>query len=170
MLCWDIMYGWRHWKETRELARKGREAYGIARAERLIKEEEEAKRGGEAERASLEAEIDLEKSILQYHGLKSLVSFAVEKYYWLHATFPTVTAVIAHLPFALIPFAFSMFVLVQALVTKGWVPVFAYGWDRWAKKTGIIGAISGMGFLSVILCNVSFFIRIRGPTMMNILR
>ena len=46
-----------------------------------------------------------------------------------------------------------MFVLVQALVTKGWVPVFAHGWDAWIKATGTVGAIGGMAFLSVILCN-----------------
>jgi hypothetical protein len=48
---------------------------------------------------------------------------------------------------------------VQALVTKGWVPVFAHGWDRWVEKTGTVGAIGGMGFLSVILCNVSHGIK-----------
>jgi Na+/H+ antiporter NhaD/arsenite permease-like protein len=67
---------------------------------------------------------------------------------------------VAHLPFALVPFALSMFVLVQALVTKGWVQVFAYGWDHWVNLTGTVGSIGGMGFLSVILCNVSFCIRI----------
>ncbi|KKY37773.1 putative arsenite efflux transporter [Diaporthe ampelina] len=72
---------------------------------------------------------------------------------WCQETFPTVTAVLSLLPFALVPFAFAMFVLVEALVTKGWVPVFAYGWDHWVNKTGVIGAIGGMGFLSVILCN-----------------
>ncbi|KAF4446680.1 hypothetical protein F53441_9722 [Fusarium austroafricanum] len=36
-------------------------------------------------------------------------------YEWLQETFPTVMAVMAHLPFALVPFAFTMFVLVQAL-------------------------------------------------------
>ena len=65
------------------------------------------------------------------------------------------TAVASHLPFALIPFAFCMFTLVQALVTKGWIAVFAYGWDHWVTKTGTVGAIGGMGFLAVILCNVS---------------
>lgn len=62
-------------------------------------------------------------------------------------------AVLSHLPFALVPFALAMFVLVEALVTKGWVPVFAYGWEHWVNKTGTVGAIGGMGFLSVILCN-----------------
>ncbi|GJC80434.1 arsenical pump membrane protein [Colletotrichum liriopes] len=84
---------------------------------------------------------------------RTLVSLCRDGYRWLQETFPTVMAVISHLPFALVPFAFAMFVLVQALVTKGWVPVFAYGWDHWVEKTGTIGAIGGMGFLSVILCN-----------------
>lgn len=74
---------------------------------------------------------------------------------WLQSKFPTVTVVAAHLPFALVPFALSMFVLVQGLVTRGWVPVFAYGWDHWVNKTGTVGAVGGMGFLSVVLCNVS---------------
>jgi Na+/H+ antiporter NhaD/arsenite permease-like protein len=70
--------------------------------------------------------------------------------------YPTAGTVLASLPFALVPFAFCMFILVQALVTKGWIPVFAYGWDAWVVKTGTVGAIGGMGFLSVILCNVSY--------------
>ncbi|KAH6618247.1 hypothetical protein B0J18DRAFT_274760 [Chaetomium sp. MPI-SDFR-AT-0129] len=85
----------------------------------------------------------------------TLVSKTKDTYRWAQETFPTATAVIAHLPFALIPFAFSMFVLVQGLVTKGWVQIFALGWDAWVKKTGTIGAIGGMGFLSVLLCNFS---------------
>nr|POE71910.1 hypothetical protein CFP56_11786 [Quercus suber] len=83
----------------------------------------------------------------------TLYSLVRDSYIWLQETFPTVMAVFAHLPFPLIPFALAMFVLVQALVTKGWVPVFAHGWDHWVAKTGVVGAIGGMGFLSVILCN-----------------
>jgi Na+/H+ antiporter NhaD/arsenite permease-like protein len=86
---------------------------------------------------------------------QTLVSFAKDLHRWLQETFPTVTVVVSHMPFPLVPFALSMFVLVQALVTKGWVPVFAYGWDHWVTRTGTVGAIGGMGFLSVILCNVS---------------
>ncbi|KAG7285898.1 hypothetical protein NEMBOFW57_008192 [Staphylotrichum longicolle] len=85
----------------------------------------------------------------------TLTSLAKNAYRWSQETFPTATAVMSHLPFALVPFAFSMFVLVQALVTKGWVQIFALGWDAWVRKTGTIGAIGGMGFLSVILCNFS---------------
>ncbi|KAJ5754918.1 Arsenical pump membrane protein ArsB [Penicillium manginii] len=83
----------------------------------------------------------------------TLVSLCENAYVWLQETFPTVTVVLSHLPFPLVPFAFAMFVLVQALVTKGWVPVFAYGWDHWVEKTGTVGAVGGMGFLSAILCN-----------------
>ena len=91
-------------------------------------------------------------------GRTTLVLIVADTYRWLQETFPTVMAVVMHLPFALVPFAFAMFVLVQALVTKGWVQVFAYGWDHWVNRTGTVGSIGGMGFISVILCNVSFFI------------
>jgi hypothetical protein len=83
-----------------------------------------------------------------------LTTWLASKYRWLQETFPTVMAVLSHLPLKLVPFALAMFVLIQGLVTKGWVPVFAYGWDHWVTKTGTIGAIGGMGFLGVILCNV----------------
>ena len=103
--------------------------------------------------------IDTEKSGCQHQAEKkpptTLVSIATDIYRWMQETFPTVTVVVSHMPFPLVPFALSMFVLVQALVTKGWVPVFAYGWDHWVSKTGTVGAVGGMGFLSVILCNVS---------------
>jgi Na+/H+ antiporter NhaD/arsenite permease-like protein len=97
------------------------------------------------------ADLDLDET----NQPKTLVSISKDLYRWLQETFPTVTVVLSHLPFPLVPFALAMFVLVQALVTKGWVPVFAYGWDHWVNKTGTVGAIGGMGFLSVILCNVS---------------
>lgn len=94
----------------------------------------------------------------QERGPTTLASLIADAYRWLQETFPTVVAVVTHLPFMLVPFALSMFVLIQGLVTKGWVPVFAHGWDHWVNKTGTIGAVGGMGFLSVILCNVSFSI------------
>ncbi|KAL1869393.1 hypothetical protein Daus18300_005605 [Diaporthe australafricana] len=106
--------------------------------------------------ANEDQSIDPEKDTVtnaRKHNPPTLISLYKEGYRWSQETFPTVMAVISHLPFALVPFAFSMFVLVQALVTKGWVSVFAYGWDHWVEKTGTIGAIGGMGFLSVMLCN-----------------
>ncbi|KAJ5963485.1 uncharacterized protein N7479_003361 [Penicillium vulpinum] len=89
----------------------------------------------------------------QDNGPRTLVSLSVDFCRWSQERFPTVTAVVSNMPFALVPFAFAMFILVQALVTKGWVPVFAQGWDQWVERTGTVGSIGGMGFLSVILCN-----------------
>lgn len=87
---------------------------------------------------------------------RTLVGSCRELVDWLRVTFPATMAVLSHLPLALIPFAFAMFVLVQALVSKHWVATFAYGWKHWVDKTGVVGGIGGMGFLSVVLCNVSF--------------
>ena len=89
----------------------------------------------------------------QPHQRATLVSVANERWMWCRETFPTVTTVLRNLPYPLVPFALCMFVLVQGLVTRGWITVFAYGWSHWVNKTGTIGAIGGMAFLSVILCN-----------------
>ncbi|KAK8128865.1 hypothetical protein PG984_009973 [Apiospora sp. TS-2023a] len=83
----------------------------------------------------------------------NLVSVTRRAYIWWRETFPAASIVMSRLPFELVPFAFAMFVLVQGLVTRGWVPVFAYGWDHWIDRTGIVGAVGGMGFLGVVLSN-----------------
>ncbi|KAK5167091.1 uncharacterized protein LTR77_007821 [Saxophila tyrrhenica] len=87
------------------------------------------------------------------HKRMTLVSLLQNRLRWSQETFPSFMAVCSHLPFALIPFGFCMFVLVQGLASRGWVSVFAYGWDHWVRKTGTVGAIGGMAFLSVIMCN-----------------
>ncbi|KAH1331359.1 hypothetical protein KXV74_003051 [Aspergillus fumigatus] len=107
----------------------------------------------DVERRVFSEKVSHEVSSGNGRGRVTLVSLAADVYRWSQETFPTATAVVSHMPFALVPFSFAMFVLVQALVTKGWVPVFAYGWDHWVDKTGTVGAIGGMGFVSVILCN-----------------
>ena len=263
MFCWDIGFGWVHREETRQIARKGRMEVEAARAERALREEEQARESmgrssagayeltAVLEKESVARAIDVEaqdatsanrdstthhppailisentdgtaimtssssdtdedhgkyspelpqgakfeqtdmamdeKAVIEktnnssatpgivssssgevedkgvtlerasQHGSQrtTLASLLRDLFRWSQETFPTATAVAFHLPFALVPFAFCMFVLVQALVTKGWVPVFAYGWDHWVTKTGTVGAIGGMGFLSVVLCNVS---------------
>lgn len=232
MFCWDLMCGWIHRHETREIAAKGRREVELARAERErvqslqnspeqvpLKESEYLRNGSQSQttqdgvsigatdasigtRIPQDCQTPFSASVLvekdqfpeiQHPGVivrdtqmsalssstepldaapaldaekrgelhkpgkqpATLVSMSADIYRWMQETFPTVTVVVAHMPFPLVPFALSMFVLVQALVTKGWVPVFAYGWDHWVSKTGTVGAIGGMGFLSVILCNVS---------------
>ncbi|RYP25019.1 hypothetical protein DL765_000247 [Monosporascus sp. GIB2] len=114
---------------------------------------------GERDEKRPERDIELQRRpscntvLEQQPQQETLASLTAKAYSWSQETFPTATVVVTHLPFALVPFALSMFVLVQALVTKGWVQVFAHGWDQWAAKTGTVGSIGGMGFLSVILCN-----------------
>ncbi|KAK4156593.1 hypothetical protein C8A00DRAFT_30561 [Chaetomidium leptoderma] len=214
MFIWDVVFGWIHRHETREIARKGREELECLRLERALQEEEEmmtlaarsassdesmsaapttnlpdgglkARKSGlgspsaddkitqtkntPKEKAPIQKVDETESSHEKGAGNKAsresqpnprhdrttLVSLAQDVFRWSQETFPTATAVMTHLPFALVPFAFSMFVLVQALVTRGWVQIFAVGWDAWVRKTGTIGAIGGMGFLSVVLCNFS---------------
>ena len=87
----------------------------------------------------------------------TVTSLIADAHRWSQETFPIVMAALWHLPFTLVPFTLSMFVLVQALINTGWVLVFAHGWGAWVDKTGTVGSIAGMGFLSVILCNVSLF-------------
>ncbi|KAG9994184.1 putative arsenite transmembrane transporter protein, partial [Aureobasidium melanogenum] len=181
MFCWDVAYGWRHRKETREVAGSEKSIRSVADmspnagsaispAERDSTNDGSRNKGAsryeshetnyshtEKLDSALDKAIDEEKTRSRGYDTHdqptSLVSFIAAKYRWLQETFPTVMAVLGHLPLKLVPFALSMFVLIQGLVTKGWVPVFAYGWDHWVSKTGTIGAIGGMGFLGVILCN-----------------
>ena len=76
---------------------------------------------------------------------------------WSHSlvqTFPTVHAVYRQLPLSLVPFAFLMFILVQALTSQGWVGILACWWGAWVDKTGVVGAAGGMVIGSGLLCNV----------------
>jgi hypothetical protein len=68
---------------------------------------------------------------------------------------PTFTHVFVRLPLPLLPFAFSMFILVEALSSTGWMRVWAEWWAAWIDVAGLAGAIWLMGCLSVIGCNVS---------------
>lgn len=85
----------------------------------------------------------------------TVVSLVADGYSYCQETFPTATAAVMGLPFKFVPFALSMSVLVQALVAKGWVAVLAHIWDRWVETTGTVGVVAGMGFMSVMFCNVS---------------
>jgi Na+/H+ antiporter NhaD/arsenite permease-like protein len=85
----------------------------------------------------------------------TLFKLLENRYVWCQETFPTTTVCLRQLPYDLVPFAFCMFILVEALISKGWVRVFAHWWDLWATKSGSVGCIAGMGFLGVVLSNVS---------------
>ena len=71
--------------------------------------------------------------------------------------FPTSADVLKRMPWNLVPFAFSMFILVEALQYTGWIRVFGGWWAAWvrADSTGVAGVVWLMGMLSVLGCNVS---------------
>lgn len=70
--------------------------------------------------------------------------------------FPTFTHIFVRLPLPLLPFAFSMFILVEALGFVGWIRIFGGWWSAWVDVGGVAGAIWLMGTLSVLGCNVSW--------------
>lgn len=71
------------------------------------------------------------------------------------AHFPTFYTALPRLPFALVPFAFSQFILIEALAHQGWIQIFA----RWliiaSNNNSMYPTIWLVGVLGVILCNIS---------------
>ncbi|KAH7890286.1 hypothetical protein F5I97DRAFT_1799138 [Phlebopus sp. FC_14] len=72
----------------------------------------------------------------------------------LYSHFPTFFTALPRLPFALVPFAFSQFILIEALAHQGWTDVFAT-WLIRASQKQIYPTIWLIGVLGVILCNLS---------------
>jgi len=66
--------------------------------------------------------------------------------------FPLLHAIAKRMPWAILPFAFSMFIMVEGLSDSGWIAIFA----TWATKLApnYIAATYAIGFLSVALCNL----------------
>ncbi|KAF8728368.1 hypothetical protein AX14_006735 [Amanita brunnescens Koide BX004] len=67
---------------------------------------------------------------------------------------PTLYNAFPRLPFALVPFAFSQFILIEALAGQGWIDIFA----RWlviATKSEMYPTLWIIGVMGVILCNIS---------------
>ncbi|KAJ6617558.1 citrate transporter-domain-containing protein [Mycena sp. CBHHK59/15] len=74
--------------------------------------------------------------------LKSLTASLMTKRASLTAHFPTFFTALPRLPFALIPFAFSQFILIEGLAHQGWIDVpYPTIWI--------------IGILGIILCNLS---------------
>ncbi|KAK7052409.1 CitMHS domain-containing protein [Favolaschia claudopus] len=75
----------------------------------------------------------------------------------LAAHFPTFATALPRLPFALVPFAFSQFILIEALAHQGWINIFA-SWLRHAiqrNPDSPYATIWIIGVLGIILCNLS---------------
>lgn len=72
----------------------------------------------------------------------------------LAAHFPTFFTALPRLPFGLIPFAFTQFILIEALEHQGWIDIFS----RWliiVTKGKIIPVVWIIGVFGVILCNIA---------------
>ncbi|KAF9100287.1 hypothetical protein BGX23_000050 [Mortierella sp. AD031] len=66
--------------------------------------------------------------------------------------FPLLHAIAIRMPWAILPFTFSMFIMVEGLSHSGWIGIFA----NWATKVvpNYVAATYAIGFISVLLCNI----------------
>ncbi|KAF9345653.1 hypothetical protein BGX26_002903, partial [Mortierella sp. AD094] len=66
--------------------------------------------------------------------------------------FPLLHAIAIRMPWAILPFTFCMFTMVEGLSDSGWIAIFA----NWATKLvpNYIAATYAIGFISVLLCNI----------------
>ncbi|KAJ7083655.1 hypothetical protein B0H15DRAFT_850291 [Mycena belliarum] len=88
---------------------------------------------------------------------KSLALALANKRARLRAHFPTFFTALPRLPFALVPFAFAQFILIEGLAHQGWIDVFA-SWLRHATRRDPASpfvTIWIIGVLGIILCNLS---------------
>jgi len=77
-----------------------------------------------------------------------------QRYNYLARRFPTFFTALPRLPLGLVPFAFSQFILIEALTRHGWIEVFG----RWliiASSGKMFPAIWLVGIMGVILCNIA---------------
>ncbi|KIS71234.1 uncharacterized protein UMAG_01138 [Mycosarcoma maydis] len=72
---------------------------------------------------------------------------------YLNTVFPTVSIVLSRLPFPLLPFAFSMFILVQALAHVGFINILSSGLGR-VCSSGYVATAFFISALGIILCNI----------------
>ncbi|OAQ36683.1 hypothetical protein K457DRAFT_147417 [Linnemannia elongata AG-77] len=65
---------------------------------------------------------------------------------------PLLHAIAIRMPWAILPFTFSMFIMVEGLSHSGWIAIFA----KWATKLvpNYVAATYAIGFVSVLLCNI----------------
>ncbi|RXW15915.1 hypothetical protein EST38_g9935 [Candolleomyces aberdarensis] len=76
------------------------------------------------------------------------------RYKKLAVHFPTFFTAVPRLPFRLVPFAFSQFILIEALEHQGWIDIFA----RWlvvASNKKTMPVVWLVGIFCIILCNIS---------------
>ncbi|KAF9505663.1 hypothetical protein BS47DRAFT_1367899 [Hydnum rufescens UP504] len=87
----------------------------------------------------------MQPQLSQGHGLLWLRVFS--------DVVPIVISAIARLPFVHLPFAFSLFILVQGLSSRGGIEVLAQWWAVWIHKRGPLFAGTNIG-ATIVLCLV----------------
>ncbi|KAG6809863.1 hypothetical protein H0H92_014369, partial [Tricholoma furcatifolium] len=100
------------------------------------------------------APVDEPDTMTHNSVMADLRSRYIAKHAKLADHFPTFFTALPRLPFALIPFAFSQFILIEALSHQGWIEVFSV-WLVRASKQQMHPVIWLVGVLGVILCNCS---------------
>ena len=73
---------------------------------------------------------------------------------YLSIHFTTFHTALPRLPFALVPFAFSQFILIEGLSRQGWIDIFAQ-WLVIVTKREMFKTVWVVGVLGVLLCNAS---------------
>jgi len=91
------------------------------------------------------------KQTSKYNPIREYLS---ARYTELAKHFPTFFTALPRLPFALIPFAFAQFILIEALARQGWIEVFGR-WLAIASGGKMFPAIWIVGVMGVILCNIA---------------
>lgn len=66
--------------------------------------------------------------------------------------FPLLHAIAIRMPWAILPFTFSMFIMVEGLSESGWISIFAT-WFTYLVPN-YVAAVYAIGFVSVLLCNI----------------
>ncbi|KAL1748326.1 hypothetical protein HDZ31DRAFT_60513 [Schizophyllum fasciatum] len=82
----------------------------------------------------------------------TLTAYLVRIRHQLTRHFPTLATALPRLPLALVPFAFSQFILIEGLARRGWIDVFATWYIR-ATHGALHPTIWLVGVLSIGLCN-----------------
>ncbi|KIK68372.1 hypothetical protein GYMLUDRAFT_35780 [Collybiopsis luxurians FD-317 M1] len=94
------------------------------------------------------------RSDSEFELFPSLRSVVRERYTKLSVHFPTLFTALPRLPFGLVPFAFSQFILIEALQHQGWIDVFAQ-WLSKASQGKIYPSVWLVGTIGVIMCNIA---------------
>ncbi|KAF9322210.1 hypothetical protein BG003_005373 [Podila horticola] len=66
--------------------------------------------------------------------------------------FPLLHAIAIRMPWAILPFTFSMFIMVEGLSESGWISIFAKWFTHLVPN--YVAAVYAIGFVSVLLCNI----------------